>query len=316
MVRRKEFEGYPVYPPPNEATGTGQAIPVAPENDPLVEPPAGPRGGPRGGGGQGGGGGLATARSAGPRGLAEWMAQVRGLGMPDRFGELSLENQNAKEELKRSRDQDAGLAILSAGLGIMGGTSPYAAVNIGQGAQQGVKTWNESSKEHRLAMQGLRQADQQIAIAQANRDEKQLESALKMKMHWEETMQRSLDRQAASGNASADRAAAREERAADRLEDRATREQNTQITLIGKYQGELKYLTQAIDNMGTPESARQGYIEERKEVLEKLNDASERLRMMQGERDKRLGRETKPPAASKPKNIIGKWDPSTNTWAK
>jgi hypothetical protein len=36
------------------------------------------------------------------------------------------------------RKQDAYLSLLSAGLGMMGGTSPYAAVNIGQGAQAGV----------------------------------------------------------------------------------------------------------------------------------------------------------------------------------
>jgi soluble lytic murein transglycosylase-like protein len=36
------------------------------------------------------------------------------------------------------RKQDAYLSLLSAGLGIMGGTSPYAAVNIGQGAQAGI----------------------------------------------------------------------------------------------------------------------------------------------------------------------------------
>jgi hypothetical protein len=36
------------------------------------------------------------------------------------------------------RKQDAYLSLLSAGLGMLGGTSPYAAVNIGQGAQAGV----------------------------------------------------------------------------------------------------------------------------------------------------------------------------------
>jgi hypothetical protein len=36
------------------------------------------------------------------------------------------------------RKQDAYLSLLSAGLGMMGGTSPYAAVNIGQGAQAGI----------------------------------------------------------------------------------------------------------------------------------------------------------------------------------
>lgn len=38
------------------------------------------------------------------------------------------------------RKQDAYLSLLSAGLGMMGGTSPFAAVNIGQGAQAGVAT--------------------------------------------------------------------------------------------------------------------------------------------------------------------------------
>jgi hypothetical protein len=44
---------------------------------------------------------------------------------------------------KASADQrktDAYLSLLSAGLGIMGGTSPFAAANIGQGAQSGVAT--------------------------------------------------------------------------------------------------------------------------------------------------------------------------------
>lgn len=38
------------------------------------------------------------------------------------------------------RKTDAYLSLLSAGLGIMGGTSPFAAANIGQGAQAGVAT--------------------------------------------------------------------------------------------------------------------------------------------------------------------------------
>jgi len=37
-----------------------------------------------------------------------------------------------------SAQQDKWMSLLSAGLGMMGGTSPYAAANIGQGAQQGI----------------------------------------------------------------------------------------------------------------------------------------------------------------------------------
>ena len=46
--------------------------------------------------------------------------------------------------LGKQRDIDNYMALLSAGLGMMGGTSPFAAANIGQGAQAGVKTFADS----------------------------------------------------------------------------------------------------------------------------------------------------------------------------
>jgi hypothetical protein len=44
----------------------------------------------------------------------------------------------------KQRDIDNYMALLSAGLGMMGGTSPFAGANIGQGAQAGVKTFADS----------------------------------------------------------------------------------------------------------------------------------------------------------------------------
>jgi hypothetical protein len=44
----------------------------------------------------------------------------------------------------KQRDIDNYMALLSAGLGMMGGTSPFAAANIGQGAQAGIKTFSDS----------------------------------------------------------------------------------------------------------------------------------------------------------------------------
>ena len=44
------------------------------------------------------------------------------------------------------RKQDAYLSLLSAGLGMMGGTSPFAAVNIGQGAQAGIAAQTAARK--------------------------------------------------------------------------------------------------------------------------------------------------------------------------
>lgn len=55
------------------------------------------------------------------------------------------------------RKTDAYLSLLSAGLGIMGGTSPFAATNIGQGAQAGVAT--------QLAARKAQIADERATLA-------------------------------------------------------------------------------------------------------------------------------------------------------
>ena len=55
------------------------------------------------------------------------------------------------------RKTDAYMALLSAGLGIMGGTSPFAAANIGQGAQAGVAT--------QLAARKAQIADERATLA-------------------------------------------------------------------------------------------------------------------------------------------------------
>ena len=52
------------------------------------------------------------------------------------------ETQSAKQ-----RETDKYLALLQAGLGMMGGTSPYAMVNIGQGATQGVGALMAANKQ-------------------------------------------------------------------------------------------------------------------------------------------------------------------------
>lgn len=58
-----------------------------------------------------------------------------------------LEELLAKREagIGKQRDIDNYMALLSAGLGMMGGTSPFAAANIGQGAQAGIKTYGDSA---------------------------------------------------------------------------------------------------------------------------------------------------------------------------
>jgi soluble lytic murein transglycosylase-like protein len=51
------------------------------------------------------------------------------------------------EDVKKQKEEDKYLALLAAGLGMMGGTSRYAGANIGAGALQGVSSLMESNKQ-------------------------------------------------------------------------------------------------------------------------------------------------------------------------
>ena len=65
-----------------------------------------------------------------------------GTGLPsadELQAELLKDIRIRKEESKKQREQNNLLALMQAGLGMMGGTSPYAAANIGQGGQKGLE---------------------------------------------------------------------------------------------------------------------------------------------------------------------------------
>lgn len=51
-----------------------------------------------------------------------------------------------RDEAKTAAEQDKYMALISAGLGMMGGTSPYAAANIGAGGQKGLESLAQSKK--------------------------------------------------------------------------------------------------------------------------------------------------------------------------
>ena len=67
-------------------------------------------------------------------------------------------------KLEKQKGQDANLALLAAGLGMMGGSSRYAAENIGKGALAGVQSFSESSKQR-----GAEQAALDKSMLLANR---------------------------------------------------------------------------------------------------------------------------------------------------
>lgn len=164
------------------------------------------------------------------------MRQVQGLGLPDRFGEMEARNREDRERLKAGVDSSKGEALLMAGLGIMGGDSPFAGVNIGRGAVLGMKQWNDAQKEMRAAEQAIRTAENQITIARANRDEKQLETGVKTWTTAQEAKQRAADRANAAGIAAAGRAdalALKKMELASLDRDREERRDATQIKTYG-----------------------------------------------------------------------------------
>jgi hypothetical protein len=85
--------------------------------------------------------------------------------------------------IESSREQDKYLALLQAGLGMMGGTSPFAAANIGQGASSGIAAMMAANKQ-RAAEENSIMAGQ---LGQAK-------MGLYRDMHLEDIKQKSLAR--------------------------------------------------------------------------------------------------------------------------
>ena len=62
----------------------------------------------------------------------------------DRYLKMAEEQMSAS---KKQRESDRNMAMIAAGLGIVGGDSPYAAVNIGKGGLHGVQYLSEANKQ-------------------------------------------------------------------------------------------------------------------------------------------------------------------------
>ena len=66
------------------------------------------------------------------------------------FEKMMARNEEERKRINESAKEDKNLALLAAGLGMMGGTSPYAFANIGQGGLQGIQAL-AASKTRRAA---------------------------------------------------------------------------------------------------------------------------------------------------------------------
>lgn len=88
----------------------------------------------------------------------------------DLFKKQIAEERKALESSKGDRTEAANLRLIEAGLGILGGESPYAFVNIGKGAAPALKGFQEDIKElkkierdRNKAIRELQMADNQLA---------------------------------------------------------------------------------------------------------------------------------------------------------
>jgi hypothetical protein len=79
-------------------------------------------------------------------------------------------NAKEREELKSRVETDKGEAILRAGLAMMGGSSPFAMKNIGEGATAGLSALQEARKTTDAAKRASTQAD--LLLMQAQRAER------------------------------------------------------------------------------------------------------------------------------------------------
>lgn len=105
-------------------------------------------GGGGGSGGGGGGGGGSGGYDGGSTGGGATSGGSDRSGRPKSAFDAFIEDIKAsREDLKKQQAQDKYMALLSAGLGMMSGTSPNAFANIGQGAQAGVASYGASQKQ-------------------------------------------------------------------------------------------------------------------------------------------------------------------------
>jgi len=90
--------------------------------------------------------------------------------MEEAYKPFAEMNAKERDELKSRVESDKGEAILRAGLAIMGGSSPFALKNIGEGATAGLSALQEARKTTDAAKRASTQAD--LLLMQAQRAER------------------------------------------------------------------------------------------------------------------------------------------------
>lgn len=105
-------------------------------------------------------------------------AEQKGRGLAFKDFESRLKEREGR--LTKSEEQLGPLALLQAGLAIMGGASPFAAVNIGAGAQVGVKSYTEGADKLERAREKMDESYakiEEIRRSESRMDAKELRDA-------------------------------------------------------------------------------------------------------------------------------------------
>lgn len=92
------------------------------------------------------------------QGRGEVAAEAKPQGV-DYLKKLRDRIEKGYTNLEEQKKTDAYMALLSAGLGMMGGTSPFAAANIGAGGLKGVQSWQQSEAARAAQEKALMSAE-------------------------------------------------------------------------------------------------------------------------------------------------------------
>ena len=95
------------------------------------------------------------------------------------FKNQAAELLEQREALKAERSEAGNLALIRAGLATMGGTSPFALVNLGKGAEAGVEQYTQDTRNIRAENRLLKQADLKLKEAQNAQQRGDAQGALK-----------------------------------------------------------------------------------------------------------------------------------------
>ena len=98
---------------------------------------------------------------------------------PNFYKNQAAELLEQRDALKGERSEAGNLALIRAGLATMGGTSPFALVNLGKGAEAGIEQYTQDTRNIRAENRLLKQADLKLKEAQNAQQRGDAQGAIK-----------------------------------------------------------------------------------------------------------------------------------------